>query len=249
MRYPKRASPLGHRYLGSASVVPHVQGGFQEYLVVTVERCLRMPKTMSFGEAAFVEPLAVALHGIRRAGSLLGRSLLITGCGPIGLLMMLAAKVAGARRVAVTDILEEPLKLARRLGADEVINVGTGDGAVEALAEDKGRMDVAIEASGSVQALETCLRCVRPGGRLVQVGNLPLGKHSVSLNAVMAKELDYVGALRFDREFAWAGEYLARGLIDVKPLLTRRYPLGEAVEAFEFAGDRRHACKVQLTVP
>lgn len=234
------------RYLGSASVTPHSQGGFQEYLVVAAEQCVPIPDTLSFEEAAFAEPLSVALHGVKRAGNLLGRRALITGCGPVGILIMLAAKAAGARQVVITDILDEPLALAKRLGADEAVNVSTQAEPMDRLAADKGQVDVAIEAAGSVQALQTCLRCVRPGGRVVQFGNMPLGDHPIALNTIMSKELEYVGAFRFDREFLWAIEYLGRGLINVKPLLTRRCPLAEAVAAFEFASDRRRAGKVQL---
>src|SRR6266542_3123882 len=106
---------LGHEVvgriarLGSGGRFPHVKGGFSNHLVVSAEQIVPIPDHLSFEQAVFAEPLAVGLHAIRRADDVRGRSVLITGAGPIGAMVILAAVHAGAARIIVTDIVDEPL--------------------------------------------------------------------------------------------------------------------------------------------
>src|SRR6202163_2555970 len=106
------------RFLGSASLYPHVQGMFCEYFVMGERQCYPVAGDISLGELAFAEPLAVALHAVNRAGDLLGKSVLITGAGTIGCLTVMAARLAGARKITVTDVLDRPLAQAKLVGAD-----------------------------------------------------------------------------------------------------------------------------------
>ena len=112
-----------------------------------------IPDGMTIAEAAMAEPLAVCLHAARRAGSLMGRRVLVTGCGPIGALMVLVAAHAGAADIVVTDISDFPLTLARRIGASRTINVATEPDGLEDYATDKGTIHVLFEASGHQSAL------------------------------------------------------------------------------------------------
>ena len=182
-----------------------------------------------------------------RAGPLLGRSVLITGAGPIGLLVLLAARRAGAETITITDILEEPLALARQIGADATVNVAQAGEALAAMARETGGFEAAFEVSGNPAGLATCLDVVRPGGTVVQVGTLPPGKFPGAGNLIMAKEIDLRGAMRFDREFAHAVACLDRGLIDVTPLLTACVPVDQASAAFDLAKQRDKHSKVQIT--
>ena len=106
------------RFLGSASKFPHVQGMFQEYFVMGERQCYPVAGDISLGELAFAEPLAVGLHGVNRGGDLLGKSVLITGAGTIGCVTVMAARLAGARKITVTDVLDRPLSQAKLVGAD-----------------------------------------------------------------------------------------------------------------------------------
>ena len=234
-------------FMGSASRFPHMQGGFADYVLVDESQCYPVSADLPFSTAAFAEPLAVALHAVQRAGPLLGRSVLITGAGPIGLLVLLAARRAGAETICMTDILDEPLALARQIGADMTINVGQDGGALDREIQRTGGFDIAFEVSGNPAGLATCLEAVRPGATVVQVGTLPPGKFPVAGNLVMAKEIDLRGAMRFDREFAHSVACLDRGLIDVTPLLTACVPAEEASAAFAFAKQRHKHSKVQIT--
>src|ERR1700761_1307527 len=146
---------------------------------------------------------------------MLGRLVLITGAGPIGLLVLLAARRAGAETICITDILDEPLALARSIGADATVNVGkSGDALVQEIQRTSG-FEAAFEVSGNPAGLAPCLESVRPGATVVQVGTLPPGRFPVAGNLVMAKEIDLRGAMRFDCEFAHSVACLDRGLIDV----------------------------------
>ena len=234
-------------FMGSASRFPHMHGGFADYVLVDESQCYPVSPGLPFTTAAFAEPLAVALHAVERAGPMLGRSMLITGAGPIGLLVLLAARRAGAETICITDILDEPLALARQIGADMTINVGQGGGSLEQEIQRNAGFEVACEVSGNPAGLGTCLEAVRSGATVVQVGTLPPGPFPVAGNLVMAKEIDLRGAMRFDREFAHSVACLDRGLVDVTPLLTARVPAEEASAAFDLAKQRDKHSKVQLT--
>jgi L-idonate 5-dehydrogenase len=233
-------------FYGSAAVFPHVQGAFQEQLVCFEHQCHVVPATLPYGIAALAEPLAVCLHAVRRAGDLLGRNVLITGCGPIGALTCMAAKLAGAAQITVTDIASEPLAVARAIGADETIDAAAEPDRIEAYSTDKGWFDVAIEASGNPKALFTCLDCVHPGGRIVQLGMLPSGDLALPLTRITPKEIDLVGTFRFHEEFGQAVEALISGRIDAAPILTGTFSARERDAAFAAALDRRRHMKVQL---
>ncbi len=235
---------LDMRFYGSAMRMPHVDGAFRQSLVADAAQCHRLAEGVSLAEGAFAEPLAVVLHAIARAGSLLGARVLVTGSGPIGALCVLAARAHGAREIIATDMRDEPLAHAREVGADRTINVTEEAGALEALAAGKGAVDVAFECSGSPAAFSAAVVALRPRGVLVQLG---LGGEIIlPHNQLVGREVDIRGAFRFHDEFGLAVELLNRRRLDVRPLLTATYPLAEARRAFEAATDRATAMKVQI---
>ena len=229
------------RFLGSASLFPHVQGMFQEYFVMGERQCYPVGGDISLGELAFAEPLAVGLHAVHRGPDLIGKSVLITGAGTIGCVTVLAARLAGARRITVSDILDRPLAQARTVGADATLHA-----ARDADALGKPQFDVAYEVSGSFAALKTCMAAVKRGGVIVQVGTLPHEPLPFVVNDVMAKEIDLRGAFRWGIEFDWAVDYLSTRRVDVRPLLSGQYPLSDAVAAFRAAADKNKSTKVQV---
>ena len=229
------------RFLGSASVYPHVQGMFAEYFVLGERQCYPVAADVTLGELAFAEPLAVGLHAVNRAGDLLGKSVLVTGAGTIGCLTIIAAKLKGATSVTASDVLDRPLATARAVGAARAIRADTERDALAA-----AQFDVAFEASGTLPALNACVAAVKRGGTVVQVGTLPHEPLPFVVNEIMAKELDFRGAFRWGIEFDWAVEYIASRRVDVGPLLSRQFPLTEAVEAFRLAKDKTRSTKVQL---
>ena len=237
---------LDMRFFGSAMRFPHVQGGFREILACTEAQAVKLPPGLSLEHAAFAEPLAVCLHAATQAGPLLGKRVLVTGVGPIGALSILVARHAGAREIVATDLADASLAVARKIGADSTVNMRSDSAGLDRFAVGKGTFDVVFEASGSAAALSAAIAVARPGATVVQVGLG--GDMTLPVNAIVAKEIALRGTFRFDREFAWAVGFLGSGAIDVAPLLTEVVPLDDAVRAFELAGDRSRAMKVQLAL-
>ena len=171
-----------------------------------------------------------ALHAVSIAGSVQGRSVLVNGCGPIGALVVAAAKARGASLITAADLSPSSLQIAKAMGADEIVNIAAG----ETLPTD---VEVAIEASGAPRALGGVIASVQRGGVLVQVGNLPAGEVSAALGNIVTREIQYRGSYRFVDEISDAIKLMSTG-IDVSPLMTHSFDLTDAVEALAVAADR-----------
>jgi len=234
---------LNMRFYGSAMPFPHIQGAFRETLVADAIQCVPADG-LTPGEAAMAEPLAVTLHATRRAGEMLGKRVLVTGCGPIGVLSILAARRAGAAEIVATDLSDFTLSLAREAGADKVINTKNEPEALAAYSADKGTFDVLYECSGAAAALVGGIAALRPRGIIVQLGIG--GDMSLPMLAITAKELELRGSFRFHEEFAVGVDLMRKRLIDVRPLITHTVPLADALSAFEIASDRSKAMKAQI---
>ena len=234
------------RFLGSSRMFPHVQGMFAETYRTDQRQCFVVPPDLSINAAAFAEPLSVALHATGHAGPLLGAKVLISGYGPIGALVLLTAKLAGAASVTMTDVRDAPLKVVAGIGADQVVNVGEGDDGLGDPARPRGSFDVAFEASGQPSAVLSAIRHLRPGGTFVQIGTFADPMVAIPTDQIMVKELVLRSSFRFDKEFAWAVRYLSERRIDVSPLLSHTYPMEDANQAFAMASDRSQAMKVHL---
>jgi len=235
---------LEMRFYGSAMRMPHVQGAFRNLLVCNARQCERVADGIPLAQAALAEPFSVGLHGVSRAGPLLGKRVLVSGCGPIGALAVAAARVHGAAEIVATDVVDEPLVVARALGASGTINVATDTGWVDRYSADKGTFDVMLECSGNERALRDGLAVMRPRGIVVQLGLG--GDVSIPQNMVVAKELSICGSFRFHAEFALAVRLINERRVDLSPVITRSFPMTEAHQAFELASDRKRAMKVLI---
>ena len=235
---------LDMRFLGSAMRTPHVGGAFRARFTTEAARAVKLPEGLGVERAAFAEPLSVVLHAAAQAGALLGARVLVTGAGPIGVLAAAVARLGGAREVVVTDLLPEPLAIARAMGADTTYAVAENPDALAPYTADKGYFDVVFEASASAQALGAGLAAARPGAVMVQLGLG--GDVALPLGALVAREVRLVGSFRFHHEFGHALEVLAGGRLDPTPMLTAVVPVAEAERAFALASDRRRAMKVQI---
>jgi L-idonate 5-dehydrogenase len=236
---------LAMRFYGSASCDPHINGGFEEFILAPEANAFTVPDTLSWGEAAMTEPLSVAVHAATRAGNLAGRSVLVTGGGTIGQLSALVARVFGARTVVLSDLLPGPRKVALDRGVDGVLDPLSPEFAAGAAMLAQGGFDVVIEAAGSAAALGQALEVTRRGGTIVQVGTLPASV-TLPLNVVMARELTIAGSFRFANVFATSLALMASGRIDVRPLITSVFPLAEVDAAIRAAMDGKDGIKVQI---
>lgn len=234
---------LNMRFYGSAMPFPHIQGAFQEWLVANVAQCA-VADGLTSAEAAMAEPLSVVLHAAKQAGDLLGKKVLVTGCGPIGLLAVLVARAAGAAQIVATDITDFTLDKARELGADITHNVADQPNALEVYGAQKGHFDVLFECSGVGPVVVSTVPCIRPGGTMVQLGLG--GDMTLPIQAMTAKELTFKGSFRFHAEFFSAVELMRSDRLNVMPLITHTLPLADTVKAFELASDRTKALKIQI---
>jgi L-idonate 5-dehydrogenase len=230
------------RFYGSAMPFPHIQGAFRETLIADASQCA-VTDGLSLAEAAMAEPLAVTVHAARQAGNLVDKKVLVTGCGPIGLLCVLVARSAGAVTVVSTDLTDFPLQTARAIGADDALNAGD-DGYLSSFEDQKGYFDVMFECTGSAAALASAIPAVKPCGVIVQLGLG--GDMTLPVQAMTAKEIQLRGSFRFHDEFYTGVEWMRGGQIDVKPLVTHTMPMIDATAAFELASDRSQALKVHL---
>jgi L-idonate 5-dehydrogenase len=234
---------LNMRFYGSAMPFPHIQGAFSERLVADANQCVPADG-LSSGEAAMAEPLAVTLHATRRAGDMLGKSVLVTGCGPIGILAILAARRAGADLIVTTDLSDYTLAMAKRAGADRVINMSKEADALDTFKANKGSFDVLYECSGAQSALSGAIAAMRPGSTILQLGLG--GDMTLPMMQITAKELVLKGSFRFHLEYATAISLMQKKLIDVKPLITETVTVSDVVRGFELASDRSKAMKIQI---
>jgi L-idonate 5-dehydrogenase len=240
----KQMHCLDMLFFGSAMRFPHVQGAFREAILAHHSQAHLMPAGATAGEAAMCEPFAVCLHATNRAGGVFGKRVLVTGCGPIGALSVLAARLGGAREIVVTDVTPTPFKLAQTLGADRCIDVAKDSAALSSYAADKGHFDVLLECSGNQRALVSAFDAIRPQGVIVQVGLG--GEMTLPINTIVAKEIELRGTFRFHEEFGLAASLIGSRRADVRPVITETMPMTDAVKAFELASDRTRSMKVHL---
>jgi L-idonate 5-dehydrogenase len=222
------------RYFGSAALDPHTDGGFVALKVVRPDQVLPLPDSVDTRLGAVVEPLAVALHAVRRAeallpGGVVGRDVLVNGAGPIGLLTMAVAKHLGAASVTAADLSPAALALATAIGVDATVDVSAGPLT--------GEYELAIEASGAPAALGSVLHATARGGAVVQVGNLPASAVTAVLGDLVSREIVWGGSFRFVDEMTEAIDLLAGGLV-IDPILTHEFAIDEAQRAFDVAADR-----------
>lgn len=235
---------LDMRFYGSAMRFPHVQGAFRQTIVAEATQAHVIEPGIAIEEAAFAEPFAVTLHAINRAGPLINKRVLVTGCGPIGALAIVAARAHGAREIIATDVSDFTLDLAKKVGADHIVNVATQADEMAKFKTDKGQIDVMIEASGNEAALHLGLEVLRPRGTLVQLGLG--GSLSIPQNVIVGKEIEIRGSFRFHEEFGLAVDLINHRRVNLKPLLTEIVSLDDAKRGFDLATDRSKAMKVQI---
>jgi len=235
---------LNMRFYGSAMPFPHIQGAFRESLIIDASQAHAVADNLPLSQAALAEPLSVGLHAITRAGSVFGKRVLVTGCGPIGALLIAALRRAGAAHIVAVDLADLPLACALKMGANEVVNLVKEPEGLDKFAANKGTFDVMFEASGSDKALRAGLAVVMPRGVIVSIGLG--GDAQVPLNVLVGKEIDLRGTFRFHSEFAVAVAFLNQGLIDGKPVISDIVAFDQSEDAFKLACDKRKSMKVQI---
>lgn len=215
------------------------EGAFAEFVVVPERIIYRLPENVPFCEAAMIEPLAVAVHAVAVTEPPEKCSALIVGAGMIGLLVLQALREAGCTKVIVTDIDESRLQLAKDLGAAFVINGKTADTVAEVRKLTGGAgVDVALEAVGSTPTVRIAIESVRKGGTVTLIGNIAPNVE-IPLQAVVSRQIRLQGSAASAGEYPQCIEMLARGAINLKPLISVVAPLEQGAEWFERLHERQ----------
>jgi L-iditol 2-dehydrogenase len=221
------------RVLGVSCEDYRQHGALAEFVSVPGRVLSRVPEALPFEEAALVEPLSIAFHAVRRARVKLGDHAVVVGAGMIGLLLVQALRMAGCSRIVAVDVAAGKLRVAQQLGATATVNSSEGD-ALAAVMHVMGGAgaDLAFEAVGINATVDLAIRSVRKGGAVTLVGNVS-PKTELPLQVVVTRELTLYGSCASCGEYPACLDALARGAIQVKPLISAIAPLSDGASWFE----------------
>lgn len=230
------------KFPGSATTVPHIDGFFQAEFDFPAKCCHAVPEGTNPDHLTFAEPLACAMHSVTVSGA--GTSakgadkMLITGCGPMGLLAVVAALAEGIE-VDVTDIRQEAVDLALKIGAGKGFVAGKDTPPAD-------HYDAVIEASGSPHAFNQALEAVKRQGRVSILSNIQLSDTPVNLHKIMLKEAIVAGSFQFNVEFRKALDLIISGKRDFDQLIAARFPLPRTADALELMLSGKAAGKILI---
>ena len=231
----------------------HYSGGFAEYTKVNCNKCVKIPDSVSYRQAALLDCYAVGVHALKRLPISVGDTVVVYGAGPMGLCTAQVVKAAGARRVILVDVVEEILEIAKRAGIEYVINSMKEDPVEKVMQLTSGMgADVVIDSvGGKAPTMDLQIEMLRPHGRLGMIGV----RQDTTFNMAKPhfKEIDIVfifsyAMWQYQTEFSMAMDLLEKGALIADPLVTHTFPLDSIQQAFETAKDksRSHAVKVMI---
>lgn len=215
------------KFPGSATTVPHLDGFFREVIDHPTRCCRPVADRINPRHLTFAEPMACALHSLNKGGVAAGQRVLVTGCGPMGLLAIAGAVARGAD-VTALDLRPKAVDVALRAGAKTGLIAGQFDEA-----DIEKQFDVVVEASGAIPAFNTALKAVRQKGHVSILSNIQMRTAKIMLHLIMLKEIEIVGSFQFNREFEEAVQLVESGTVDFDALTAATFPLEEAAEALE----------------
>jgi L-iditol 2-dehydrogenase len=219
-------------------------GGLREWIAWSKKSLFPIPDSISDADGAMLEPLGIAIHSVDLAKLRAGMTVGVFGCGPIGLLIVQMAKLSGAANILATDLLGHRVEAAQGFGAGQAFFAGDGSRLRQIEAATNGRgVDVAFEAAGVQEAVDDAVAAVRPGGQVILAGIPEDDRTSFSASVARRKGLTIKLVRRMKHTYPRAIKLVSRGLVDVRSLVTHRFPLEEAREAFAVA-ERRDGLKV-----
>jgi len=231
----------GHRNLCTAIVFAGhggQDGMMREFAVWPSSRLHRLPDQLSDAEGALLEPLGVAIHALDLGHLRIGGTAAVVGCGPIGLLLVQLLRAAGAAVVLAVDPLAHRRDAASRYGAEAVLDPAAPDAGAALRELAPGGVDTAFEIAGTDEAVQFAMAAARPGGRVVLAG-IP-GDDWTRFRASVARRKGLTIAMvrRMNEVYPRAISLAGRGQVDLGPLVTHRFPLADAAEAFRTAAQR-----------
>jgi L-iditol 2-dehydrogenase len=241
----------GKRETGHAHIGFTVPGGLAEYTVVPLKAVHKLPQALSWDEGAFTDNIGIALYAVERGHLQPGESVVVLGPGAFGALAVQVARAMGAARVVLVGTRQERLQRMQHLGADALIAATGEDAIAQTRAALDGRgADLVVEFAGTADAARQAIQMARRGGRIVLAGSTGPGRElsGVDLSTIVRGHLDIYGSLANPRRISARGlELIARGAVDVQPLITHHFPLSEFQAAWQTFVERRDgAIRVML---
>ncbi|GMW03049.1 MAG: alcohol dehydrogenase [Candidatus Hydrogenedentota bacterium] len=220
------------RVLGVSCEDYRMNGAFADFVAVPERILYRLPDSLSFETAAFVEPVSIALHAVKRSGAREGGEALVYGTGMIGLLVVQALRLAGVRRIVAIDNVQSKLDLARTMGASQTVHACLENRA-KALFDvlKDGPVDYAFDVVGTSETLAGSIQAVRKGGTVTLIGNLSPAVE-VPLQTVVTREITLLGSCACNGEYLESLRLLERGDVSVEGLLSAVAPLADGAQWF-----------------
>lgn len=223
-------------------------GAMREWLTWNERSLFPIPDSLSDDDGAMLEPLGVAIHTVDLGKVKPGMSVGVFGCGPIGLLIIQLARLSGAANIIATDMLPHRLEAAKRYGASQAYFAEDDSRLSQIRAATEGRgVHVAFDAAGVQEAIDDAFAAVRPGGKVILAGIPEDDRTSFSASVARRKGLTIKLVRRMKHTYPRAIELVSKGLVDVRSLVTHRFPLEQSAEAFQVA-QRREGLKIIIEV-
>lgn len=229
---------------------PPVPGCNEEFIEFPADYCFKLPENVSTKEGALIEPLSVGFHAANQGDVQVGETVVILGAGTIGMTTLLSCKAHGAGKIIVADLIDAKLELAKQMGADVVINSGRED--VLAVVSEVTGGDMAekvFETAGSAVTIAQTPFLVKRGGTITLVGISVKPEINYNFAQIMDKEVTIKSVFRYRNIYPKAIAAVAKGAIDVKPLVTHEYDFDHIQEAYQEAlNNKTDALKVVIKV-
>jgi L-iditol 2-dehydrogenase len=215
------------------------EGCLAEYIVIPETSCLPIPKDMSYEEAAISEPLAIGVYSINRSGLTKNKKIGILGFGPIGMSVMLPALARGAKKIYVTDKINERLNMAKQAGAYLTGNPDKEDVVEKLLKKIPKGLDIVFECCGKQEALDNALDIIKPGGKIMIIGIPEFDNWSFKADLIRRKEITIINIRRQNHCAETAIELIASRTVDVSKMPTRRFNFEDTEKAFNLVSKYR----------
>lgn len=226
------------------------EGCLSERIIMPAGSCFHIPDEMSFAEAAFVEPLSIGYYAVELSRIKEGDRIGILGAGPIGDSVLISAKHMGAKKIYVTDKIDNRLDIAARLGADAVYNVDSCDAVEEISAGEPLLLDIVFECCGKQEALDQAVELLKPGGKIVIAGIPQFEKWTIPTDKARRKELSILNVRRQNECMQPAIDLVSSGSFDPELLITHYFDFEQSKEAFDLvAGYKDGVLKAMIRVP
>jgi len=224
------------RFLGCPG---QADGCLSEFIVMPEQSCFPIPGNMDFEMATISEPLSIGLYSVRQSVELEGKSIGILGHGPIGMSVLFSAIIAGAANIYVTDKIEERLALARKTGAYWTGNPDAGDVVMQIREQKPLLLDVIYECCGQQEAMDQAVALVKPGGKIMIIGIPEFDFWKLQSDIIRRKEICFQNVRRQNHCVQPALDLINSGKVDVKSMVTHRFPFNRTREAFDLVAEYR----------